>query len=115
MHLRSALLVVGLIAPCSSALAGQATITWYDPTCRYFVAQLPEGSEGFGLFEWKEGPEPKVGTVLECDVLGGPDLELDDTAAGQKLKVLHWGDAKSQDVLIRHSPGWCKSKRKKPN
>jgi hypothetical protein len=113
MQFRSAFLVIGLLAPTSYVLAGQATVTWYDPTCRYFVAQLPEGSEGFGLFEWKEGAEPKVGTVLDGDVLGGPDLELDDTAAGQKLKVMHWGDAKSQDVLVRHSPGWCKSKRKK--
>jgi hypothetical protein len=27
--------------------------------------------------------------------------------------VIHWGDAKKQELLVRHSPDWCKSKRKR--
>jgi hypothetical protein len=42
------------------AAAEEGTVVWYDPTCRYFVMRLPESSEGFGfgLYEWKLGPEP---------------------------------------------------------
>jgi hypothetical protein len=113
MQLRSALLAAGLAAATAPTFAAQATVTWYDPTCRYFVAQLPEGSEGFGLFEWKEGPEPKVDDVIDGDVLGGPELKVTNKASGETLSVVHWGDAKKAETLIKHSPDWCKSKRKK--
>ena len=89
--------------------AEEATVTWYDPTCRFFVAQLPEG---FGLFELKSGPEPKVGDVVEGGILGGPDVSANNKTAGEPVTLVHWGDAQSAEVLIRHSPGWCKGKRK---
>jgi hypothetical protein len=95
------------------ARAEDGTVVWYDPTCRYFILQLPEGSEGFGLYEWKDGPEPKEGAVFEGKILEGPELKVTEKGSGQELSVYHWGDAKNQDVLVRHSPGWCKSKRKK--
>jgi len=94
------------------AAAEQGTVVWYDATCRYFVMQLPEGSEGFGLYEWKEGPEPKEGSVISGDILAGPELNVVDETSGQQMAVVHWGDAKKRDTLIRHSPEWCKSKRK---
>ncbi len=90
--------------------AEEATVTWYDPTCRFFVAQLPEG---FGLYEWKSGPEPKVGNVMEGALLGGPEVNANDKTAGEPVSLLHWGDARDAAVLIRHAPGWCKGKRKK--
>jgi hypothetical protein len=95
------------------ARAAEGTVVWYDPTCRYFVLQLPEGSEGFGLYEWKDGPEPRQGSVISGDLLAGPELDVTETGSGQRMAVLHWGDAKKQDVLVRHSPDWCKSKRKR--
>ena len=98
---------------CNHAQAAEGTVTWYDPTCRYFVLQLPAGSEGFGLYEWKSGPEPKEGAVIGGDLLAGPELDVSDIASGQAMKVVHWGDAKKPDVLVRHSPDWCKSKRKR--
>jgi hypothetical protein len=113
MQFRTVVLAAGLLATAGPALAAEATITWYDPTCRYFVAQLPEGSEGFGLFEWKEGPEPKVEDIIDGDVLGGPELKLTNKASGETLSVVHWGDAKKAETLVRHSPDWCKSKRKR--
>jgi hypothetical protein len=108
-----ALLALG----CAAALAGPAlaadgTVTWYDPTCRYFVMQLPEGSEGFGLYEWKSGPEPAIGDVISGDILGGPELDV-SKASGESLKIVHWGDAKKPELLIKYSPDWCKSKRKR--
>jgi hypothetical protein len=113
MRLRNALLAAGLLTTAAPTFAADATITWYDPTCRYFVAQLPEGSEGFGLFEWKEGPEPKVDDIIQGDVLGGPELKVTNKASGEALSVVHWGDAKKAETLVRHSPDWCKSKRKR--
>lgn len=114
MQKRHALLALALAGAASGgALGAEGTVTWFDPTCRYFILQLPEGSEGFGLYEWKEGPEPKEGMVIAGDILGGPELKVTDNTSGQELTVVHWGDAKKQDVLVRHSPGWCKSKRKK--
>ena len=110
----NALLALALAGATSgAAYSAEGTVTWFDPTCRYFVMQLPEGSEGFGLYEWKDGPEPKEGAIIEGKILEGPELKVVDKGSGQELSVLHWGDAKSQEVLVRHSPGWCKSKRKK--
>jgi hypothetical protein len=113
MQSSTVVLAASLLASAAPALAAEATVSWYDPTCRYFVAQLPEGSEGFGLFEWKEGPEPKEGDVIEGDLLGGPELKVTHKASGEGLSLVHWGDAKKPETLIRHSPDWCKAKRKK--
>lgn len=114
MQKRYTLLLAGTLAASGGHLqAAEGTVTWFDPTCRYFIVQLPEGSEGFGLYEWKEGPEPKEGVVVAGELLGGPELKVTDKASGQELAVVHWGDAKKQDVLVRHSPDWCKSKRKR--
>jgi hypothetical protein len=107
----SALACAGAI--CTPAAAEDGTVVWYDPTCRYFVLQLPEGSEGYGLYEWKDGPEPKEGAVISGSLLAGPELQVADRASGAQMAVIHWGDAKKQDVLVRHSPDWCKSKRKR--
>lgn len=90
--------------------AEEATVTWYDPTCRFFVAQLPEG---FGLYELKGGPEPKVGDVMEGSLLGGPELTANNKSAEKELALVHWGDAQDAAVLIRNAPGWCKGKRKR--
>jgi len=100
-------LIVGL--PGHSR-AEEGTVTWYDSTCRFFVAQLPEG---FGLYELKSGPEPKVGDVVEGSILGGPELNASNKTADQPVVLVHWGDAKSAEVLIRNAPGWCKGKRKR--
>ncbi|HEU5284366.1 MAG TPA: hypothetical protein VFU53_11165 [Burkholderiales bacterium] len=109
-----ALLALALTGTASlPVLAEEGAVTWFDPTCRYFVLQLPEGSEGFGLYEWKAGPEPKEGMIIAGDILGGPELKVTEKASGQEMSVVHWGDAKKQEVLVRHSPDWCKSKRKR--
>ncbi|HZR01557.1 MAG TPA: hypothetical protein VFA81_00070 [Burkholderiales bacterium] len=107
-----------LVAAAGTMLAGpvwaaEANVVWWDATCRYFVAQLPEGTEGFGLYEWKEGAALQEGSIIQGEILGGPDVTATDKASGQPLTLVHWGDAKKADVLIRHSPDWCKSKRKR--
>ena len=111
MSLRYLLLALVLTAGLSGQSgAEEGTVTWYDSTCRFFVAQLPEG---YGLYELKSGPEPKVGDVVEGSILGGPELNASNKTADQAVVLVHWGDAKSADVLIRNAPGWCKGKRKR--
>ena len=90
-------------------LADEASVVWYDATCRFFVVQL---TEGFGLYEWKSGPEPVVSDVIEGDIGGGPEVSATNKRAGQPVALIHWGDAPRLDTLIRHSPDWCKGKRK---
>lgn len=108
-----AALLAAMTAASAPAWANEATVVWWDATCRYFVAQLPEGSEGFGLYEWKEGAELKEGSVIQGDILGGPEVSGTDKASGQPVSLVHWGDAKKMEVLVKHSPDWCKSKRKR--
>lgn len=113
MKIDRAVLLAALTACASPAFANEATIVWWDPSCRYFVAQLPDGTDGFGLYEWKEGAEVKEGSVIEGDILGGPDVKGTEKSSGQPVNLVHWGDAKKLDVLVRHSPDWCKAKRKR--
>jgi hypothetical protein len=112
MRTLTTLALLALAAGSLEARAAEGTVVWYDPTCRYFVLQLPEGSEGFGLYEWKDGAQPRQGAVISGDRLGGPELAVTEAASGQQMSVVHWGDAKKQEVLVRHSPDWCKSKRR---
>jgi hypothetical protein len=103
---------IALLAAISwahSALAEEATVDWYDPTCRYFVMALPEG---FGLFEWKSGTEVKSGDVLEGEILGGPELSVTNKTANGSANIIHWGDSAKREVLIRNTPRWCKGKKK---
>jgi hypothetical protein len=53
-----------------------------------------------------------VGDVLSGDILGGPELDV-SKASGEAMKVVHWGDAKKPELLVKYSPDWCKSKRKR--
>jgi len=109
----AALALASAACLCGQASADEGTVVWYDPTCRYFVMQLPEGSEGFGLYQWKGGTEPKEGMVIAGEILGGPELDVTDAGSGQSMAVVHCGDAKKQELLVRYSPDWCKSKRKR--
>lgn len=115
---RIRLVVLSALAPWVLAVAADepastaARIHWYDPTCRFFVVDL---AEGYGLYEWKDGPEPKVDDAIVGDIAGGPEIEATLRSNGEKLALVHWGDAKNPEVLIRHAPDWCKSKRKKKN
>ena len=94
----------------TAAAAEEARISWYDPTCRFFVVDL---AEGFGLYEWKQGSEPTVGDAIAGEIGGGPELEATLKSSGEKLSLVHWADGKTPELLIKHTPDWCKSRRKK--
>jgi len=91
------------------ARAEEAAVEWYDPTCRFFVMKL---ADGYGLYEWKSGPEPKAGDVLEGNILEGPPVSASNKVTGEQFALVHWGDSGKRDVLIRNAPGWCRGKKK---
>ncbi|HZP91641.1 MAG TPA: hypothetical protein VFB20_01995 [Burkholderiales bacterium] len=104
--------VVLAVAGAGAAAAEQGTVTWIDPSCGYFVVRLPEGNpaEAFGLFSWKTHPGPKIGDVIEGDILSTYEVEVMNRTAGVKHALLHWANGKSQEQLTRNTPVQCASK-----
>ena len=94
-----------------SVLAAEVPVTWLDPTCGYFVVELPESPEPekFGLFSARGLPLPNVGDQLRGDMT---EIEtvLSNLTSGQKHTVIHWADAKLQEQLVRNTPVQCASK-----
>lgn len=97
------------------SLAAEATVTWIDPSCGYFIMKLPDGNpaEAFGLFSAKAKPTPQVGDVLEGEVQSTYEVEVTDKKTGQKHALLHWANAKSPEMLIRNTPVQCASRWKR--
>jgi hypothetical protein len=114
MKSRTAILAVCL-GLAGAALADEATVTWTDPSCGYFIMQLPEGNptEAFGLFSSKTKPMPNVGAVLQGEVLSTYEVDVTDRETGQKHALLHWANAKTPEMLIRNAPVQCASRWKK--
>lgn len=92
------------------AWADDAKITWYDVSCRYMLVEVPEG---FGLYEWRSGAEPKADDAISGDIAGGPELEAALKSSGEKMNLVHWGDAKKAEALLRAAPRGCLNKPKK--
>lgn len=119
MKARTALLAF-TAAVLASAVAipakgAEGPVVWADTACNYFIVQLPEGDpdEGFGLFGSKTKSVPKVGEIIEGDILETYEVEVTEKATGQKYSVVHWANGKSQETLARHSPVHCTSRYKK--
>ena len=119
MPIRYLLLGLGI----AGAFAGQVraddvTVTWTDPSCGFFVGQLPEGepADAFGLFSWKVNPGPQAGDILEGnDMVAGQDVEVVNKRNGDKYTLIHWANAKAPEMLIRNTPVQCRNKWKKKN
>jgi hypothetical protein len=113
--------ITGAVAVLSLAMAGsagavqQGPVTWVDPSCGYFIVRLPEGNpaEAFGLFSSKIKPIPKVGDILEGEIVSAYEVEATDVKTGQKHPLLHWANAKSPEMLIRNTPVQCASRWKR--
>ena len=98
------------VMAASHAWADQAKITWYDVSCRYM---LVENAEGFGLYEWRSGAEPKAEDAITGEIAGGPEVEAALKSSGEKMNLIHWGDAKKTETLLRAAPRGCLNKPKK--
>ncbi len=98
-----------------AAISAEGPVVWADTTCHYFIIRLPGESpdEGFGLFGSKTKSVPKVGEIIEGDILGVYEVEVTEKATGQKYSVVHWANGKSEETLVRHSPVHCASRYKK--
>ena len=97
------------------AEGAEGPVVWADTACNYFIVRLPEGGpdEGFGLFGSKTKSVPKVGEIIEGDIIETYEVEVTEKATGQKYSVVHWANGKSQETLARHSPVHCTSRYKK--
>jgi hypothetical protein len=97
------------------AISAEGPVVWADNTCDYFIIQLPQGNpaEAFGLFKSNDKPIPKVGDVVEGDIVAAYKLDATDKATGQKYSLLHWANGKSEETLVRNSPVYCASRYKK--
>jgi len=98
-----------------AALSAEGPVVWADTTCDYFIVQLPEGNptETFGLFRSNTELLPKVGDIVEGDIVAAYKVVVTDKATGQKYSLLHWANGKSAETLVRHSPVYCASRYKK--
>jgi len=97
----------------SNGFAAEVEVTWMDPTCGYFVVQLPESDvpEKFGLFSARGLPLPKVGDRVEGNMTE-IETQLKNLRSGETHNVIHWADAKLHEQLVRNTPVQCASKWK---
>ena len=100
-----------LCAQMQTGIAADVEVTWLDPTCGYFVTNLPEGAqeENFGLFSARGLPLPNVGDQLRGSMTE-VETELENLSSGDRHTVIHWADAKLQEQLVRNTPVQCASK-----
>ena len=98
-----------------AAIPAEGPVVWADTTCDYFIIRLPEGdqAEAFGLFRSNTKSMPKVGDVVEGDIVAAYKVDVTDKATGQKYSLLHWANGKSEETLVRNSPVYCASRYKK--
>ena len=98
-----------------AAISAEGPVVWADASCSYFIVQLPAGNpaEAFGLFKANTNPMPRVGDIVEGDILAAFEVEVTEKATGKKHSLIHWANAKSEETLVRHSPVYCTSRYKK--
>lgn len=110
MRLKIFIACVGALVASFHAQADEAKITWYDVSCRYMLVEI---ADGFGLYEWRSGAEPKAEDAITGDIAGGPEVEATLKSSGEKMSLTHWGDAKKMEPLVRAAPRGCLNKPKK--
>ncbi|KPK34338.1 MAG: hypothetical protein AMJ66_03980 [Betaproteobacteria bacterium SG8_40] len=95
------------------AFAAEVEVTWLDPTCGYFVVELPPSDEPekFGLFSARGLPLPNVGDRVSGSMTE-VETQLENLTSGASHNVIHWADAKLQEQLVRNTPVQCASKWK---
>ncbi|HKQ25317.1 MAG TPA: hypothetical protein VJT81_12820 [Burkholderiales bacterium] len=116
MNARTASLTVAIAMLASgAAVSAEGPVVWADTTCGYFIVQLPEGNpdETFGLFKSNTKALPKVGDIVQGDIVATYKVDLTDKATGEKYSLLHWANGKSEETLVRHSPVYCASRYRK--
>ncbi len=117
MPLRNILLVLGLTAVFTAPTrADEATVTWTDPSCGFFVAQISavDPADSYGLYSWKASTGPQLGDMIKGDnFVAGEDVTATNSRNGDNYSLIHWANAKSPEMLIRNTPVQCRSKWKK--
>ena len=113
MNPKTAFLPFAIIMLASgAAVCAEGPVVWADTTCDYFIVQLPGGNpaETFGLFKSNTKPIPKVGDIVEGDIVAAYKADVTDKVSGMKYSLLHWANGKSEETLVRNSPVYCASR-----
>jgi hypothetical protein len=115
MNKRTWFLAVVAVLASADALSTEGPVVWADSTCGYFIVRLPEGNpvEAYGLFRSNSIPIPKIGDVVEGDIVATYQLKATDKATGREYSLLHWANGESPEMLVRHSPVHCASRYQK--
>lgn len=117
MTIRNILFALSVAITFNSLVrADEAIVTWADPSCGFFVMQLPDGdpADAYGLFSWAVNPGPQLGDTIEGDnFAAGKDVTATNKRNSDKYTLIHWANAKSPEMLIRNTPVQCKSRWKK--
>ena len=105
--------ILAIFLHITHSLAADVEVTWMDPTCGYFIVNLPEGDqeENFGLFSARGLPLPTVGDPVRGDMTE-VETTLLNLRTDEKHTVIHWADAKLHEQLVRNTPVQCASKWK---
>jgi hypothetical protein len=97
MNPRRALLTFATTMLASgAAVSVEGPVVWADTTCGYFIVRLPEGNpaETFGLFRSNTKAIPKVGDIVEGDIVATYKVDVTDKATGEKYSLSHWANGK---------------------
>ena len=78
-----------MIAP-GAAISAEGPVVWSDATCDYFIIRLPveNPTESFGLFKSNTKPIPKVGDIVEGDIIAAYQVDVTNKATGQTYSLL---------------------------
>ena len=57
--------------------------------------------------------QPLFGAYRPGDISGGPKVETKLKSTGEKVTLIHWGDAPKAETLLRAAPRGCLNKLKK--
>ncbi len=104
MSAAAAVVLCALFA--SHALAEQGMVIWKNHECGYFILQM---KSGYGIFEWKDGPQPNDGDVLEGDFRSAGERLVDNKTADLPTTVLLNAFALNRSAIAARMPAKCKA------
>ncbi len=103
---QTAAAVVACALFASPALAEEGMVIWKNHECGYFILQM---KSGYGIFEWKDGPQPNDGDVLEGDFRSPGERMIANKTADLPTTILLNAFALSRGAIAARMPAKCKA------
>ncbi len=102
----SAVVIVLCVLFAAPAFAEQGMVIWKNHQCGYFILQM---KSGYGIFEWKDGPQPNDEDVLEGDFSSPGERMVDNKTADLPTTILLNAFALSRSAIAARMPSTCKA------